>query len=88
MSIETTLERYIGDTLLLGKRTSIGPDESLIGSGILDSLTLLELIAFVEKTFELEISEAEMTPENFQSISRIKEFVEGKQAGGTVQGRS
>jgi acyl carrier protein len=76
MDIEKTLERFIVDELLLGKRASIGVDESLIGSGILDSLTLLELIAFVEKRFNLQVADSEMVPDNFKTISRIKTFIE------------
>jgi acyl carrier protein len=76
MDIEKTLERFIVDELLLGKRATIGVDESLIGSGILDSLTLLELIAFVEKRFNLKVADSDMVPDNFKTIARIKTFIE------------
>jgi acyl carrier protein len=76
MDIEKTLERFIVDELLLGKKASIGVDESLIGSGILDSLTLLELIAFVEKRFNVKVADSDMVPDNFKTISRIKTFIE------------
>jgi acyl carrier protein len=83
MTTEQTLEKYILQTLLLGKKKSVGINESLISSGTLDSLTLLELIAFVEKQFEVEVREHEMVPDNFQTIAAIKAFIDSKK--GSVQ---
>ncbi|MCC6191776.1 MAG: acyl carrier protein [Anaerolineales bacterium] len=80
MSIEEQIEQYITTELLVGKRKRIQAGESLISSGLLDSLTLFQLIAFVEQEFKLTVDDGEMTPENFQSIAAIKAFIERKRA--------
>lgn len=80
MSIEEQIEQYITTELLVGKRKRIQAGESLISSGLLDSLTLFQLIAFVEQEFNLTVDDGEMTPENFQSIAAIKAFIEHKRA--------
>jgi acyl carrier protein len=78
MSIEERIEQYITTELLVGKRKKLQVDESLISSGLLDSLTLFQLIAFVEQEFKVKVDDGEMTPENFQSIAAIKAFVDRK----------
>ncbi len=78
MNIELTVEKYILTELHLGKRTKIGLDESLVGSGILDSLTLLQLIAFLEEQYQVKFEDQDINPEYFRSINAIKTFIEQK----------
>jgi len=75
------IERFILDNLLQGKRRkSIGLDEPLISSGVMDSLWMLRLIAFIEESLDITIGEGEVTPENFETMRKIMEFVERKRA--------
>jgi acyl carrier protein len=80
MSTETNIERLILDEFLAGKgRTRIGPEESLIKSGILDSLALLRLVVLIEQHFGVTVGDGELIPDNFETISRIKAFLDRKQ---------
>lgn len=80
MSIDATIERYIVDELLFAdKDRKIEPDEDLIGSRLLDSVAIMQLILFIEKQFGVSIGDDEVLPENFRTIDRMKEFVESKQ---------
>ena len=54
--------------------------ESLIESGVVDSTGILELIEFLEETFEISIEDTETVPDNLGSIAGITRFVEGKLA--------
>jgi|MudIll2142460700_1097286.scaffolds.fasta_scaffold42634_2 acyl carrier protein len=78
MDIAATIQRYITDEFLVGKKTRIGPDDSLISSGVLDSLTLLQLISFIEEEFGITVQDEEMARENFQTINDIVSLVERK----------
>ncbi len=79
MNIETALERFIVEELMLGDdQTKVGHDDSLISSGVLDSLALLRLIAFVEEQFGVTVEDGEVVPENFETINVTKAFVEQK----------
>ncbi len=40
----------------------IDPDESLIESGIMDSTGVLELVEFLEATYEIQIQDEELIP--------------------------
>lgn len=78
MTIENILENYVVSELLSGKKAKLEPDESLISSGILDSLTWLQLVSFIEERFEVKISDEELIPDNFQSINAMKAFLDQK----------
>lgn len=79
MNIETKIERFLVDEILLGDRqTKIDPDQLLIDAGILDSLSLLRLITFVEEQFGVMIDDSEVVPDNFQSINMTRAFIEAK----------
>ena len=50
-------------------------DTDLVGTGLLDSLTLVELLAELEETFGVSISTDDLELENFRSIASIAGFV-------------
>jgi acyl carrier protein len=82
MNTEAAIERFVIDELLYGGGpTKLEPDDELISSGLLDSMALLRLIVFIEEQFGLSVEDGELMPENFQSISLIKAYVESKQNG-------
>jgi acyl carrier protein len=84
MSIEATIEKYIVEEIMLADRnTKIDPDESLIDSGILDSLALLRFINFLEDQFDIMVDDIEVVPDNFQSINTAASFVSTKLANGS-----
>lgn len=60
------------------KRKILNDDSLLLGSGIIDSLAMLDVLAFLEKSFAITISDEELTPENFGSIRCLVSFVESK----------
>lgn len=79
MDIETAIERFIVNEIMLGDNsTKIDPDESLINSGVLDSLALLRLIAFIEEQFNVTVEDSEVIPENLETLNDIVAFVEQK----------
>jgi acyl carrier protein len=78
MDVRQTLEKYITEELLLGQKTKIDPEESLTASGVIDSLSLLRLIAFVEETFNVQVEDTELSPDNFETLNLMVSLVEGK----------
>lgn len=61
----------------LGKE-SLDPDEDLLEQRIIDSMAILKLVLFVERTFGIEVKDEDLIPENFQSLNSMVEFVERK----------
>jgi acyl carrier protein len=79
MRILESLEKFLLDEVAadLGKE-SLDPDEDLLEQGIIDSLGIMNLIAFLEKAFGIEVVDEEIVPENFQSLNSMVKFVEQK----------
>jgi acyl carrier protein len=50
-------------------------DTDLVGTGLLDSLALVELLAQLEETFGISVSTDDLEFENFRSIASIARFV-------------
>jgi acyl carrier protein len=56
-------------------RSEINDGEDLIDSGVVDSLGIFQLVAFLEERFGVTIGDEEITPENFGSIAAIERLV-------------
>ena len=52
--------------------------EDLLGSGILDSLGMIQLISFVEKEFNIKIGPEDMIIENFMTVDHIVNYIKSK----------
>lgn len=53
--------------------------EDLLGTGILDSLGMMRLIAFLEEEFKIKIEPEDMLIENFMTVSHINDYLLNKQ---------
>ena len=79
MTTEEKIKSFVLENFLFTDDDSaIGNDESFQERGIIDSTGVLEVIQFLEEEFDIQIQDDEMIPENLDSISRIKRFVESK----------
>jgi acyl carrier protein len=55
--------------------TGVDDAASLLQGGVLDSLGVMELVAFLQAHFHLDISDDDLVPENLESIDAIAGFV-------------
>ncbi len=86
MDTATIVTGFIRDELHQRRdRVSLRPDESLISTGVLDSLALLKLILFIEERFSVKVLDGEVIPGNFETVARIAAFVEGKRQPGRLE---
>lgn len=67
------LARFVPGRTLLG-------DEDLFAGGIITSLSAMQLVAFIESTFDLTIENEDLSRENFRSIDALTALVERKHA--------
>jgi acyl carrier protein len=55
-------------------RQTLDDDTALFSGGLMDSLSVIELVNFIEEKIGCPIPPAEITLQNFDSISRIVRF--------------
>lgn len=79
--IRLAIRRFIVENFVFRDDADvISDDQSLLDAGFIDSTGVLELVAFLEATFGIEVQDDEMLPENLDSIRAIAKFVAGKVA--------
>ncbi len=82
--METEVRSFLADNFLLGDEARDMPTSaSLIDAGIIDSTGVLELVGFLEQTFDIEITDTELVPENLDSIDNIIRFMTAKRNSDT-----
>jgi acyl carrier protein len=59
-----------------GSEVVLADDYPLIDNGLLDSLMLMDLIAFVEQCFSVVVDPMEIVPENFGTVRAVAVLVE------------
>lgn len=55
--------------------SQVTEEASLLEQGLLDSLTLMKLIAFLEHRYRLVVPENDITPENFKNLAAIRNLI-------------
>jgi acyl carrier protein len=78
--VKTVINDYISSELV--RDTELLPladDTSLLESGILDSLSLLQLVVFLEEHFGITVGDADLLPENFASVNTICAYLKARE---------
>ena len=50
-------------------------DDSFLQEGIVDSVGVLELVLFVEETFGVAVDDQDITPDNFDSVNKLADYI-------------
>ncbi|HLB08244.1 MAG TPA: acyl carrier protein [Gemmatimonadaceae bacterium] len=85
MTIATSLTAFI-QAELVGEERALKVDAStrLIDSGLIDSMGLMQIIAFIEEQTGVRIPDEEVMPENFQTVDSMVRLIarlEARRAG-------
>jgi acyl carrier protein len=81
MSVKQQIRHFILTNYLFTEDESkLADDESLMQSGTMDSTGILELIMFLQETFNIEVADEEMLPANLDSVQSVVAFIERKRA--------
>jgi len=77
-STREKVRAFVVMNFLFGQAGDLKDDTSFLEQGILDSTGVLELVAFLEQTFAIKVSDDELVPDNLDSIDRISAYLESK----------
>jgi acyl carrier protein len=77
MDIATQIRDFIAVNLLYSDNGFRYDDQaSFLEQGIVDSVGIMELVAFVEDHFQFTVQDEDITPDNFDSVSSLTSYVE------------
>jgi acyl carrier protein len=78
--VETVINDYISRELVQDPALLPLADEtSLLESGILDSLSLLRLVVYLEERFGIMVGDTDLLPENFASVEAICAYLRARE---------
>jgi acyl carrier protein len=81
-NIREVVRGFILENFLAGEDPKNLTDETeLKESGILDSLSTLKLVTFLEEEFKIELEANDLEAGNLSTIANIDKMVQGKVAG-------
>ena len=73
--VRNRIREFIRQELLYGDSNATLEDETPLLENVMDSLGLMQLVAFLEQEFDVEIDDGEITTDNFQTIASIEGLV-------------
>lgn len=77
MDRTTVIRRFVLQEFLPGTPPEeLEDDTDLLATGIMDSLGVLKLIAWVEHQFDVPITDTDLDPDNFRSVAAVATFID------------
>ena len=78
--IESRIRRFIDENFIFSEDdANLDGAASLLDAGLVDSTGILELVTFLESDFAIQVADAEIIPDNLDSIDAIVAYVASKQ---------
>lgn len=74
-SISEQLREFVRENYLFGQQQALNDSDSFLELGIIDSTGVLELVAFLEKTYGIQVENEELVPDNLDSIQNVTTYV-------------
>lgn len=78
METQTIIQKFILDELAKGRKKTIDVNDDLLGEGIIDSLGILQLVAFIEEKFNYTVPDEDVVIENFMSVNALSHYLDQK----------
>ena len=80
MKLEVRIQQYLTENLLFVEEgVAYDFDTSFISEGLIDSMGIAELVAYIESEFGIKVQQHEITMENFDSINKLAAYIRQKQ---------
>jgi acyl carrier protein len=77
--VKPKVREFIKDNFMYrDDREDLADTESLLDAGLIDSTGILELVAFIETEFSIQMADKDIVPDNLDSVETIVRYVEGK----------
>lgn len=76
MDIKEKIKQYIAENFLFSNNGfTLDDDESFLEAGVVDSLGVVELVAFVEENYHIAVPDDDIVPNNFDSVESLTAYI-------------
>ena len=76
--ISEQVRQFMYQNFLLGEEFALGDSDSFLQNGVIDSMGVLELIAFLQETYGITVENEELVPENLDTLEDLTAYVSRK----------
>ncbi len=78
--IQTALSEFIAVEILSQPDREIGETDKLVSSGLIDSLSLVDIALFVEEQFQVIIDDTELNADTFDTLAELEALILSRQS--------
>jgi acyl carrier protein len=71
----SSIKNFIRTELIYDDEKDFDENTNLIERGIVDSMSLVRLISFIEENYGIQVQDEDIVPENFSSLKKISSFI-------------
>lgn len=84
INLESSIKDFINKNFLMNSASvTFSNTDSFMEKGIIDSTGILELVNFIQQSFQIEVKDDELVPENLDSVQNICSYIERKRLKGS-----
>ena len=76
--LQTKVREFILQKFPLARKHQLKNSDSLLETGMLDSMGVLEIVTFIEEEYGVTVCDDDLVPQNFQAIDHIVSFIQNK----------
>ena len=77
MNVEKQIIDYLLSNIIFTV-SEIQPEQQLIESLLIDSISIIKVILFLEKQFDIRIEDEDLDPTNFETVNNMANLVNRK----------
>ena len=78
--LERTKSYVVENFMYMRRNKELHDDDSLLRTGVITSLGVMELVDWVETTFDVEVEPSEITEHNFDTARSVARYILSKAA--------
>ena len=81
MDLYQEIKEVLGQALGDARLEDLGPDDTLLQSGLVSSMEIVTMVAALERHFNLRIPDSDVTVENFASLASLANLIQARAQG-------
>ena len=78
---EAKIRQFLSENFPYVDGDHVDAEQSLVEAGVIDSMGVLQLVDFLEETFQIRIPLEDLVPENHDSIGNVTRYVDARRGG-------
>ena len=78
MEFKKTIQSFFEENFMIEFPEDFSDVDSFLENGIIDSTGVLELIMFLEETYDIKVEDNEVTPDNLDSFKALTSYLQPK----------